>query len=54
MRQAQQNYYRQKGEGRPTKKDRREMDIFLDFPDENEPEDENWKNFFKENPEADV
>lgn len=30
MRKLSQDYYRQKGEGRPTKKDRRDMDGFLD------------------------
>ena len=31
-----QDYYRQKGEGRPTKKDRRDLDEYADKPDETE------------------
>ena len=31
-----QDYYRQKGEGRPTKKDRRELDEYADKPDQTE------------------
>ena len=42
-RQESQNYYRNKGEGRPTKKDRREMDGYLET-DEDSVDD--WNNFF--------
>ncbi|MBC7556325.1 MAG: RNA-binding S4 domain-containing protein [Chryseobacterium sp.] len=42
-RQESQNYYRNKGEGRPTKKDRREMDGYLET-DEDSVDD--WGNFF--------
>jgi ribosome-associated heat shock protein Hsp15 len=31
-----QDYYRQKGEGRPTKKDRRDLDEYADKPDQTE------------------
>lgn len=31
-----QDYYRQKGEGRPTKKDRRDLDEYSDKPDQTE------------------
>lgn len=44
MRRLSQDYYRQKGEGRPTKKDRRDMDDFLDNEDW---EDEDWADFLK-------
>lgn len=48
MRKMQQNYYRIKGEGRPTKKDRREIDGFLtsDYSGK-EKEDTDWDDFFR-------
>ena len=48
LRKLSQDYYRQKGEGRPTKKDRRAMEDFLDDDPEKEtllPE-EDWGSFF--------
>ncbi|AZQ44887.1 RNA-binding S4 domain-containing protein [Nonlabens ponticola] len=36
MVELNQDYYRRKGEGRPTKKDRRELDDVLDAPHEEE------------------
>ncbi|MGV4415334.1 RNA-binding S4 domain-containing protein [Chryseobacterium sp. T1] len=50
-RQSSQDYYRQKGEGRPTKKDRREIEGFLDDAPEKEDEtmtEEAWDSFFKD------
>ncbi len=43
MRRMQQDYYRRKGEGRPTKKDRREIDDFVTGDDM---ADEDWDAFF--------
>lgn len=45
MRMLSQDYYRQKGEGRPTKKDRRDMDDFMDVDGFDEEDD--WEEFFK-------
>lgn len=44
MRKLSQDYYRQKGEGRPTKKDRRDMDDFMENDDFQD--DEDWEEFF--------
>lgn len=49
-RQETQNYYRTKGEGRPTKKDRREMDGYLETDDETE--DTDWDHFFLPQPSS--
>lgn len=53
MRKTTQSYYRQKGEGRPTKKDRREIEGYLD--DVPSPEitmdDDAWENYFKDDVE---
>lgn len=52
MRKLSQDYYRARGEGRPTKKDRREMDEFTtdnkDFVDGDE---EYWDDFFRKDEE---
>jgi ribosome-associated heat shock protein Hsp15 len=44
-----QSYYRAKGEGRPTKKDRRDIDDYVDEPNiaSQDPDDENWQSFFE-------
>ena len=43
MRMLSQDYYRKKGEGRPTKKDRRDMSDFLD---NDNAEEDDWDAFF--------
>lgn len=48
MRKLSQDYYRIKGEGRPTKKDRREMDEFIsDTPEISGNNENEWDTFFK-------
>lgn len=48
MRKESQDYYRQKGIGRPTKKDRRDMDEYVDDGAPSDMESDDWDTFFKE------
>ena len=49
LRKMSQDYYRAKGEGRPTKKDRRDMDDFLETDhDETSMTEDDWDSFFKD------
>jgi len=49
MRKSAQDYYRQKGLGRPTKKDRREMDGFSSGDASSEMDNDDWDVFFSDN-----
>jgi len=51
LRQASQEYYRHKGIGRPTKKDRRDMDDYVDDGSTEDMGNDDWDVFFKENKE---
>ncbi|MDO4224978.1 MAG: RNA-binding S4 domain-containing protein [Bergeyella zoohelcum] len=54
MRKLQQDYYRMKGEGRPTKKDRRSLDDYTSYNEEEMVSDEDyWDNFFNDDEEED-
>lgn len=52
IRKLEQSYYRNKGEGRPTKKDRREIENFTDN-DLTNTEQDYWEGFFSSNLEED-
>lgn len=52
MRKESQDYYRHKGIGRPTKKDRRDMDDYVDDGSSEDMENDDWDAFFKEKPES--
>lgn len=47
-RRMSQDYYRQKGEGRPTKKDRRDMDEFVDADTTSSMSEDDWDLFFSD------
>lgn len=52
LRKMSQDYYRTKGEGRPTKKDRRDMDDFLETDhDDTSMTEDDWDSFFKDEAE---
>ena len=46
MKRMQQNYYRAKGEGRPTKKDRRDIGEFLENTESVSILNTDWDDFF--------
>lgn len=46
LRNLNQDYYRNRGEGRPTKKDRRSMDGFIENDSDAPAEDSDWDLFF--------
>ncbi|MPS75113.1 MAG: RNA-binding S4 domain-containing protein [Chryseobacterium sp.] len=51
MRKSSQDYYRQKGIGRPTKKDRRDMDDYSSSDSSEDMDNDDWDVFFKEDAE---
>jgi len=55
-RKLTQNYYRQKGDGRPTKKDRRDISGFIDSDEDEENEylSREWDNFFNHEAQGDL
>jgi ribosome-associated heat shock protein Hsp15 len=48
MRKASQDYYRIKGEGRPTKRDRRDMDDYVENENDVASDFTDWDDFFGE------
>lgn len=48
LRKSSQDYYRQKGIGRPTKKDRRDMDDYSADDSSEDRDNDDWDMFFKE------
>ncbi len=48
LRKESQDYYRIKGEGRPTKKDRRDMDDFIETDSNIEMDNGDWDLFFSD------
>lgn len=54
QRKLTQDYYRIKGEGRPTKKDRRAMDEYVDNDATPDAEDADWDLFFSDVEESSV
>ena len=53
IRQLSQEHYRNKGEGRPTKKDRRDIDGFVVTDGNSEMENGDWDLFFSEVDDSD-
>ena len=53
MRRTSQDYYRQKGLGRPTKKDRRAMDDYSDDSNAEGMDNDDWDVFFDNNKQDD-